>query len=471
MARFPGSPAGPRLSIPNALLAQASRRPYLVCTAIALFLFFVITRSYTRPSASWQTSSPSAAANFDGKWNYARDAKNLQLSTSQCNAAFPDLYTEIDTAVRHWKEKGGIRYQDLDNVEPKNGYVRAMIHDGDLYVIAVRGEVYRRHYASLAAIHRALVTTPAPSLDAPIPDIEFTFNVDDTADAGVPQWSYARRRNEQGAWLMPDFGYYSWPETKVGTYNEVQRKAIAMENGVAPSKADTDRTANSDVSEAGGPYTWATKHPQLMWRGATMGLEVRESFVNATAGKTWADVKTLDWHDDVSMKEDLKSMAQHCQYRYLAHTEGNSYSGRLKYLQNCRSVLVTHPLEWIQHYQGLMISSGARQNFVEVRRDFADLESTILGLEKGRASAAEKIAEESVRVFRERYLTPAAEACYWRALMRGWASAQGWQPEFWGVQRENGTLGRVGLEKGEMVWRGVPWESYSLMRTLEWKPQ
>ena len=35
---------------------------------------------------------------------------------------------------------------------------------------------------------------------------------------------------------------------------------------------------------------------------------------------------------------------------------------------------------------------------------------------------ARAIADNSVRTFRERYLTPAAEACYWRALFNGYGS-------------------------------------------------
>lgn len=35
---------------------------------------------------------------------------------------------------------------------------------------------------------------------------------------------------------------------------------------------------------------------------------------------------------------------------------------------------------------------------------------------------AQRIAKNSVETFRERYLTQAAEACYWRALWRGYAS-------------------------------------------------
>merc|ERR1711939_797917 len=126
-------------------------------------------------------------------------------------------------------------------------------------------------------------------------------------------------------------------------------------------------------------------------------------------------------------------------------TEGNSYSGRLKYLQNCRSVIVSHPLDWIEHHHHLMRSSGPDQNFVEVERSFENLEETILWLQQydGRAN---NIAQNSVQTFRERYLTPAAEACYWRKLIHGWASVS-WEPHFW--KDENGT----------QVWRGLPAES------------
>lgn len=357
---------------------------------------------------------------------------------------------------------------DLDAVEPKNGYVRAMIYEGSLYVIDIRGEVYRRHYATLAAIHRALITAPS-YVDSPIPNIEFTFNVDDVAASGIPQWTYARRHTELDSWLMPDFGFYSWPETKVGSYEEVQRKALAMEKGRLFSSDPT-----VDTTAPGGPYAWKKKIDKVMWRGATMGLEVRERLINVTTDKAWADVVELKWRDKASMKDDLKSMAEHCQYRYLVHTEGNSYSGRLKYLQNCESVLIAHKMDWVQHTQHLMSSSGADQNFVEVDRDFADLESTVRGLQHDQ-TRAKMIAANSVHVFRERYLTAAAEACYWRRLFREWAAVQTFEPEFWAWKAGNGTVGHLdqmaALGDGERVWRGVPWESYSLMRTLEWGPQ
>ena len=243
-------------------------------------------------------------------------------------------------------------------------------------------------------------------------------------------------------WLMPDFGFWSWPETKVGSYGEVQRKAIAMED-----------TADNPTRK---PWSWDSKEDKLLWRGAVMNLQVREKFISITKDKPWADVKAIEWHNKESMSMDLKSMDQHCQYKYLAHTEGNSYSGRLKYLQNCRSVIVAHKMDWIQHYTPLMRASGPDQNYVKVNRDFSNLESTMLALQQD-DNKARLIAKNNVETFRERYLTPAAEVCYWRSLIRGWAEVS-FNPNPW-VEKD-----------GEKSWRGLAVESYVLERRLEWDP-
>lgn len=245
---------------------------------------------------------------------------------------------------------------------------------------------------------------------------------------------------------MPDFGFYSWPETKVGSYAEVQSKALAMEE--------------TALNPSGQSWSWEVKNPQLLWRGATMSLPLRESFIALTAGKPWADVEALDWHDENSTSTVLKSMDEHCQYKFLAHTEGNSYSGRLKYLQNCRSVIVAHTMDWYQHFSFLMDSDpkSPTQNYVQVSRDFSDLEDTIQALLNDDAWA-KRIADNNVKTFRERYTTPSAEACYWRALIRGWRDVMGFEPQLW--ETTNG---------GEMKRRGVPLESYVLERRLEWDP-
>lgn len=100
---------------------------------------------------------------------------------------------------------------------------------------------------------------------------------------------------------------------------------------------------------------------------------------------------------------------------------GRSYSASLKYRQACNSVIVAHRLQFIQHHHYLLVSSGPNQNYVEVERDFSDLADKLEPLVND-LLAAKRIADNSVRTFRERYLTKAAETCYWRALFDGYAS-------------------------------------------------
>ena len=240
--------------------------------------------------------------------------------------------------------------------------------------------VNSRDQATLHALHRAILTSPEP-----LPNIEFTFLADDIAPPQT-RWAYSRQKSDEKLWLMPDFGYWSWPEPKIGAYSEVQMKAVAMDKKVP----------------------WRHKIDKLVWRGAMMDLEVRENLLEVTATKDWADVRILSWEDEAENKsQNVLSMSEHCQYKFVAHTEGVSYSARL---QNRDSVVFGTQTQMDSTPYHLMVSSGPEQNFVEVALDFSDLESTMEKLQKNDREA-QRIAENSVRMFRERYLTPAAETC------------------------------------------------------------
>jgi len=84
-----------------------------------------------------------------------------------------------------------------------------------------------------------------------------------------------------------------------------------------------------------------------------------------------------------------------------------------RYLQQCRSVIVTHPLEWIQHYHHLMISdeNDPLQNIVEVKRP---LEKHLPGvmeklLDPANAEWVERIADNNWKYMRDGYISPAAK--------------------------------------------------------------
>jgi hypothetical protein len=238
---------------------------------------------------------------------------------------------------------------------------------------------------------------------------------------------------------MPDFGYWSWPEPKIGAYHEVQKKAMDLE-------AQTP---------------WDKKIPKLIWRGAIMSLKVREDLLNVTEGKDWSAVRVIDWATDAkAATHNAITMDEHCRYKFIAHTEGVSYSARLQNVQNCRSVLIAHEMSWIQHHSHLMSAEGTDQNYVAVKEDWSDLSEKmdrLLAMDRSKQDRAEleRIAENNVKTFREHYLTPAAETCYWRRLIMAWAEVSP-EPEFYKKV------------DGKKVWRGVPVESYLLERRVEW---
>ena len=106
-----------------------------------------------------------------------------------------------------------------------------------------------------------------------------------------------------------------------------------------------------------------------------------------------------------------------------------------------------HKPEWTEPHSHLYIPSGPNQNIVEVERDFSDLEPKVLDLLQN-PERARAIAANSAATFRDRYLAPAAEACYWRELFTAWAGVS-FTPEPW----------EVGEDGRERV-RGVPFETF-----------
>ena len=89
------------------------------------------------------------------------------------------------------------------------------------------------------------------------------------------------------------------------------------------------------------------------------------------------------------------------------------------------------------------------QNYIKVKRDWSDLDDKMKALVKDQ-DKSQRVAAESRRVFRDRYLTPAAEACYWRKMFHTWKSAMAFEPRKYET-----------FENGTQVRRGVSWERFA----------
>ncbi|KAL9089043.1 MAG: hypothetical protein Q9159_002761 [Coniocarpon cinnabarinum] len=290
--------------------------------------------------------------------------------------------------------------------------------------------------STLQGLYRAIVAMPDPKA---LPNIEFVLNIHDKTDYAYDRmpsgpnravWTYTRLATQDKVWLMPDFGFFSWPEGHIGTPTEVAMRVDEIEAGLQ----------------------FQDKIEKIFWRGAiNTAPDIRGSLVNETIGKPWADVEEIHWGDPENEKKYLTPITDHCRWMFLAHTEGHSYSGRLKYLQNCRSVIVAHKLHWLQPPNYMMVASGENQNFVEVERDFSDLQPAIMKLIEN-PTKAQKIADNQIKTFKQRYLTPAAEACYWRKLFYAWANVSP-VPQF---------------KNQEGQWRGMPFETYAMMKQTQY---
>ncbi|KAI0376322.1 glycosyl transferase family 90-domain-containing protein [Hypomontagnella monticulosa] len=366
-----------------------------------------------------------------------KDGLNYGLSDGQCESAFPDLYQELDRA-RDFLLEQNHRITEADmRLDAKEDYTglphgefHVMISNGELYVIEEKkGEPDRsRGLAALANMYRAITAIPDPRS---LPDVEFIIDIEDRAARGEKdptriRWAWAREESNPWLWVMPDFDGWSYPDDGVGSYVQFREDV--------------------DELESEYPKGWDDKEDKVCWRGSlAVNRKLRTALVETAKGHTWNDVEAIDWHD----RSNVMAMRDFCRFKYVVHTEGNSWSGRLRYLQNCESVPIIHKLDYVFHYRPLLKDSGPHQNYVKVKRDWSDLPAQMDGL-LADPDRTRHIAQESARVFRDRYLTPAAEACYWRRMIRNWHAVMDFRPRRYESN-----------EHGIKVRRGVSWERFA----------
>lgn len=369
----------------------------------------------------------------DWKFDAARDGDDYGLSDRQCGAAFPKLYGDIDEMVSR-RESNHIAKADFDSVEGDHvaKSIRAMIYRGELYLISDDGlaDFQSRGFATLHAINRALLTYPDRGQ---LPNCEFRIYVGDMAGLGDDSlWVYTKpiESETENLWLMPDFGFYDWPEAMIGSYTKSRRDMRVVEVKVP----------------------WEEKTPKLIWRGIALpGYHSRHDLLHVAQDKAWADVAEEGINNPDS---HVIPIADFCRWMFVGDVKGTSWSGGAKYKHNCHSVFVSHALAWREIYTGALVDSGPEQNWVSVLEDWSNLEETMEDLIANPAKA-KMIADNSVRTLRDRYLTPAAETCYWRRLIQGYASVS-FEPDF--------------FESDNTTWRGTPFSSMALMGRVRWDP-
>ncbi|KAK4126723.1 hypothetical protein N657DRAFT_566406 [Parathielavia appendiculata] len=450
--------------------ARQSRRQLRQITLVLglVLAFYCLVFVWHRPASKLQRTRPLPPQILN----------NLSLDAEQCGAYFPGLTQEIDDVVA----QGPFQVKQTGDLGPLQGRIK----DGRIYIIHAQRksdlsqEMLNSRTASLHQLHRALITSPSP-----LPDTIFTLNFQDQPFGTA--WAYSRHADpafgssssssstskndpNKRSFLMPHFSFWAWDLPFIGSMSRAAQAISELE------------ASYGYLDSPGKKSKWHAKIAKAVWRGTTWFNSVhsprmRQDLVRAAKNQPWADVEALDWTGGAEHNaSNALPIEEFCRYKYVVHTEGIAYSGRFQFLQMCASVVLTPPIMWMQHVTHLVrpvLSSeldgiGGKRwtptekvrrawpvgyrpeeaNMVFVSPDWSDLGETVVWLE-AHPEIAEGIARRQRDLFvGGGYLSPAAETCYWRALVRGWAK----------MARTEGQ----GWEETE----GIPFETFSLTNTV-----
>jgi hypothetical protein len=247
-----------------------------------------------------------------------------------CNS-FNPLYTRILTDFRSFKTFQLTDFNELLKACPQCHHLQVI--DGKLYVVPRSTSMdYETRSQSVKTLFKYVIDTFND-----IPNMEFLIHVGDSVDMNrntthpskCPVFGFAKKRNNtvndrytDGVISIPCFSFWSWPEVQITRWDQ---KMIS-------------------IKKAGDSIPFDKRKSQLFWRGARTGR--RADFVpNITENhRQIMDVSFMNWQRSgflgLSKHKEYRTLEQHCNYKYLLHLEGNTFSGRLKYLLLCGSPVI-----------------------------------------------------------------------------------------------------------------------------------
>ncbi|KAK9836907.1 hypothetical protein WJX74_010911 [Apatococcus lobatus] len=218
----------------------------------------------------------------------------------------------------------------------RSGAFRLQIIGGQMYIVGEQ-ESFQTRGHSVKMMLLQLQNTFGDQL----PDVDIgAFSTGDLPGGSEPRsgcpeagpiFCFSKRPEDVQAVRWPDFGFYDWPEAH----------AIPWEFFTVA------------IEKAARALPWQSRTSQLFHRAAAIGetrVALRDTPQEVSENPLW-NVKIIDWAGD---KSSFVSVLDHCKYRYLLHTAGNTYSGRMKYLPFCGSAIVMPHSPWEEFWYGML---------------------------------------------------------------------------------------------------------------------
>ncbi|CBQ73577.1 conserved hypothetical protein [Sporisorium reilianum SRZ2] len=422
-----------------------------LCLVLSIFPLSNILPDYIAASStSLRTGRPSLSP---------RKQNDLHLSQPVCRAEFSRLYPQLAANEAAWKAKGGVRFEDVQNAAQhcRHGCVHLVIRDGQIFIRAQEKDWQSRVRSTLQLLQSAYLGASEEEREV-MEGVELVISTadfdgfTDAASRGAG-WVLDKRVNDtQGQYLFPDFSFASWPEAGIPSYPEF-RRAAARVNAAVP---------------------WASKANRAFWRGdalAGSSIPARESLLAVATGPataSWSDVKRTSFWESAPDIGSIVAPHDHCRHKFLIHSEGVAYSGRSKFVLSCASAVVLHALQWQQHFHPALVADPLSPDHNHIRLPgtlFEHLPATMraliaeeTGLHYGETTG-ERVAKNAKRTLTDRYLTPAATACYVRAALMSYSAVMertSWPGGQGAVVSEGGgVVPGAGTSKGTLKELGV----------------
>lgn len=163
---------------------------------------------------------------------------------------------------------------------------------------------------------------------------------------------------------------------------------------------------------------WDDRVPKVMWRGARTGDRRWLTGIGERRNDSTLDIEFMQWKPGKINRyasDNFKTIQEFCQYKYLLHQEGWSYSNRIKYLMLCGSpVIFAHFFKWEEYWYHLLKHDHNVIVFTEKGNEdsFKNLTQTIIqDNEKAKSIGA------NGRALVQKYLSEQAVLCYFRNVL------------------------------------------------------
>jgi hypothetical protein len=262
-----------------------------------------------------------------------------KIKADVCNS-FNPLYTQIPTMIRSFKRFQMRDFDVLQRACPQCHHLQVI--DGKLYDVPRPAPMdYETRSKSVKTLFNYVVNT----FDG-IPNMELLIHVGDwvemkrnlTHPSKCPVFGFGKNKNTirnnthtDGIVSIPCFSFWNWPEAGITRWN---KKMIS-------------------IKQASDKKSFDERIDKLFWRGARTGY--RGDFVNLTGKhRNLMDVSFMEWQGS-KFHPQYRTLEQHCDYKYLLHLEGNTFSGRLKYLLLCSSPVIFAQIDgWEEFWYHLL---------------------------------------------------------------------------------------------------------------------